>query len=68
MDLTLELKSQIDAKSYDALLSRWRDAPVGDQMFQGESGEYWANRMSELRAQEGGNERHAASSKSIGWD
>lgn len=68
MDMTQELKAQIDAKSYEQLLSRWRNAPVGDPMFQGESGKYWAERMSELRSEPGGNSRHVAASKSIGWD
>lgn len=68
MDLTPELKAQIDAKSYEQLLSRWRNAPIGDPMFQGESGEYWGKRTSELRSQPGGDARRVAASKSIGWD
>ena len=68
MDLTAELKDNIDAKSYEVLLSRWRTAPVGASMFQGESGVYWGKRMAELRSQPGGDERHVAASKSIGWD
>lgn len=68
MDLTPELKAQIDATSYEALLSRWRNGPLGDEMFQGESGKYWAKRMAELRSAPGGNDRHVAASKSIGWD
>jgi len=67
MKLTEELKRQIDAKSYEQLLSRWRNAPVGDAMFQDESGEYWGKRMGELRSQTGGDVRHTAASKSIGW-
>ena len=68
MDLTPELKAQIDEKSYESLLSHWRHAPIGDQIFQGESGEYWGKRMQELRSQPGGDDRHIAASKSIGWD
>jgi len=67
VDLTPELKAQIDAKSYEALLSRWRNAPIGDKIFQGESGEYWGKRMSEVRSQVG-NDQYVAASKSIGWD
>ena len=67
MKLTEELKKQIDAKSYEQLLSRWRNGPIGDPMFQDESGEYWGKRMSELRSQPGGDQRHTAASKSIGW-
>jgi len=68
MKLTPKLKAQIDAKSYEQLLSRWRFAPVGDPMFQGESGDYWADRMSKMRAEPGGDTRHIVASKSIGWN
>lgn len=68
MKLTDELKKQIDAKSYEQLLSRWRHGQIGDTMFQGESGEYWAARMKELRSAPGGDSMHTAASKSIGWD
>ena len=67
MKLTEELKRQIDAKSYEQLLSRWRNAPIGDAMFRDESGEYWGKRMSELRSKPGGDVMHTAASKSIGW-
>ena len=49
MELTPELKAEIDAKSHYELLDGWRFSPVGDKMFQGESGEYWGKRMAELR-------------------
>lgn len=68
MKLTAELKAKIDDKLYEELLSEWRFAPLGAEPFQGESGDYWANRMSELRSEPGGNERHVAASKKIGWD
>lgn len=67
MDLTDKLKAEIDAKSYQDLLRRWRFAPVGDLMFQGESGRYWSDRMKELRAEPGGNSVHVGASKTIGW-
>lgn len=67
MNLTDDNKRHIDSLSLNALLSRWRFAPVGDPWFQGETGDYWGKRMSELRAQPGGNEAHVAASKSIGW-
>jgi len=67
MDLTPERKKIIDAMEYRELLSRWRFAPSGDVWFQGETGEYWGKRMAELRSQPGGNKRHVAASKSIGW-
>ena len=68
MDLTPELKKQIDSRSYESLLQEWRFAPSGKPIFQGESGKYFGDRMAELRAQPGGNERHVSASKSIGWE
>lgn len=68
MKLTPERKAQIDNYSYEYLLSTWRFAPCGDPWFQGETGEYWGERMKELRCQPGGQERHVAASKRIGWD
>lgn len=49
MELTEENKKEIYSKSYSELLSRWRFAPLGDRWFQGETGDYWAKRMKELR-------------------
>lgn len=58
-------KAWIDSASYTTLLERWRNAPSGDRMFQGETGEYYAKVMRERRqANPGG---HVAASKSIGW-
>ena len=68
MDLTPEVKASIDAMSYEQLLGRWRNAPVGDKMFQGESGEYWGQRMKELRSRPGGQEKHVTASKFIGQE
>ena len=61
-------KEWIDNASYEQLLYRWRFAPIGDPIFQGETGEYYSKRMSELRAQDGGDAEHVRASKSIGWD
>ena len=49
MDLTLENKAYIDGLNYYGLLRKWRFAPVGDPWFQGETGEYWAKRLGQLR-------------------
>ena len=62
-----EVKAQINAMSYEALLRKVRFAPIGDPLFQGESGEHIMRRMAALRAQPGGQERHVAASKRIGW-
>lgn len=65
MKLTTERKAYIDSLTYETLLSRWRLVPVGDQWFTDETGQYWGERMSELRAQN--NAAHVAASKNIGW-
>ena len=65
MNLTTENKAYIDKLSYQALLSSWRFAPVGDKWFQGETGDYWGKRMRELREQ---GADHVGASKSIGWE
>jgi hypothetical protein len=65
MDLTEENKAYIDSLSHRDLLARWRYAPVGDEWFQGETGEYWGKRMAELKAQDPA--QAVADSKSIGW-
>lgn len=66
MDLTPEVKSRIDSMSYTELLSKWRFAPVGDPLFQGESGEYFASRLGAMRHEDEGG--HVAASKAIGWE
>lgn len=67
MNLTPELKARIDALPYEELLRRWRMEPAGSDMFQGESGTYWRDRMAEVRNAPGGDARHTAASKDIGW-
>lgn len=66
--LTPQMKEGIDKKSYTELLYDWRFAPVGDELFQGETGEYYMARMKELRALPGGTEAHVTASKQIGWE
>jgi hypothetical protein len=65
MNLTEKNKKHIDSMSYAALLSGWRFAPVGDTWFQGETGDYWAQRMKELRDQ---GVDHVGASKELGWE
>ena len=64
MDLTPENKKIIDNMSYRSLLSKWRFAPSGDPWFQGETGQYWSERMNELRS---AGADHVGASKSLGW-
>jgi hypothetical protein len=67
MNLTHENKAFIDSLSYRSLLYNWRFSPMGEPMFQGETGEYYSKRMRELRNQPGGDELHISTSKSLGW-
>lgn len=64
--MTDEQRAWIDGASYEALLARWRFAPVGDPMFQGETGDYFAKVMGERR--EIDPSAHVSASKAIGWD
>lgn len=64
MELTKENKEHIDSLSVEGLLRRWRNAPVGDDWFQGETGKYWGERMAELRSQD--NAAYVRASKNIG--
>lgn len=57
-------KDWIDNATYEQLLAHWRFAPVGDRMFQDETGKYYVKVMEEKR-------RHvnaAAASKRVGWE
>lgn len=66
MTLTPENKARIDEMSYATLLSHWRHGASGDPWFEGETGEYWGLRLSELRDQDPA--AAVAASKAVGWD
>ena len=66
MDLTDKVKAKIDAMSYEDMLRDWRHAPLGAELFQGESGEYFTIAMAEKRKEVSGGD-HVAASKRIGW-
>ena len=65
MNLTQVVKDQIDNTPYFQLLNEWLNAPVGEPILQGDSGEYWRTRMQMLRHEPGGHERHIAASKAL---
>ena len=65
MDLTPEIKQKIDNMGICDLLSKWRFAPLGDPIFQGETCEYWSKRMNELREQDPA--LYTRASKELGW-
>lgn len=64
--MTKEEKDWIDNASYIQLLGKWRNAPVGDAMFAGDTGDYFAKVMQE-RKKDIGPAGHTAASKYIGW-
>jgi len=66
MTLTKELKETIDSWNYEELLRKWRNCPIGDLLFQGESGDYISKRMGELKNRTP-HEEQVAASKRIGW-
>ena len=63
MQLTEEVKKQIDKMDYIDMLRRWRFAPCGDVMLQGESGGYYSIVMGEKKK----TVDHVKASKEIGW-
>lgn len=64
--MTDEEKKWIDDASYIELLRRWRTAPSGDPMFQGDTGAYYQKIMLK-RKREIGQAGHVQASKEIGW-
>lgn len=61
-----DTKQWIDNATYKDLLERWRFTPLGDPLFQGETGSYFRKVMAEKK-QQVGQAGHVAASKSIGW-
>ena len=70
MPITEEQKAEIDAMSYEDMLRLVRFAPTGHPLCRNDTGtgDYLFARMRELREQPGGDVRHIAASKRIGWD
>jgi len=60
--MTPEIKRRIDAMTREEMARLWRFAPLGDPMFQDDTGDYFRQRFREL----GG--FSPAISKAIGWD
>lgn len=69
MTLTSQRKAEIDGMSLKEMLSLWRFAPAGNEMFQGESGEYFSKVMNEKRNASAINTpgEWTRISKEIGW-
>lgn len=68
MELTPEVKREIDGMSHYQILGAIRFLPVGDPLMAGESGNYLFLRMVKLRNEPGGAARHVAYSKELGWE
>ena len=67
MKLTRNLKQKIRAMDYMSMLYAWRfTRSVDDNIFQGESGDYFAKWMDKKR-ETIGNKKHVQISKMIGW-
>jgi len=47
--LTPQTKQKIDSMSYAQLLYEWRFASLGNDMFQGETGAYFQEKMAERK-------------------
>lgn len=65
MILSPDAKKWIDNASLHELLKRWRFAPTGDPLFQGETGEYY--KMVMFRKRDEDVDEFARISKRIGW-
>ena len=65
--MTNKQKKWIDSASYQQLLRRWRFAPVGDPLFQGDTGKYFSDKLATRKAEVGQSE-HVGASKAIGWE
>jgi hypothetical protein len=59
-------KEWIDEATYKELLTRWRNASVGDTIFQDDTGTYYAKVMAQKKALIPP-EQAIAVSKQIGW-
>jgi hypothetical protein len=66
MNLNNKLKAEINNMQYSEMLHKWRFAPAGDKLFQGESGDYFSKNMSEKRNKLSEDEKINIS-KCIGW-
>jgi hypothetical protein len=65
--MTDKQKKWIDDASYHALLSKWRNAPIGDSMFSGDVGKYYSKIMTQKKIAVGHDEA-VATSKRVGHD
>jgi hypothetical protein len=60
------LKEWIDNASYEQLFYKWRFAPIGDPLFQGETGDYFTHQLT-LKREPLTLEERVAISKRLSW-
>lgn len=60
-----ETKAWIDNADYQTLLAKWRFAPAGSPLFQGETGEYYKKIMVEKR--DALPDHGVSASKAVDW-
>jgi hypothetical protein len=60
------LKQKIDAMDYHSMLQLWRTSPLGNPLFEGDVGIYYAEVMKK-KHNEIGQDEHVRISKIIGW-
>lgn len=65
MELTAKRKWYIDTLTHYELLRKVRFAPAGDEWMQGETGDYWLQRLAEKKAEDPA--QAVADSKRLGW-
>jgi len=63
--MTPEQKKWIDESDVETLLRKWRFAPSGDPLLQGECGEYYKQKMMALQSADP--VAWTRASKNIGW-
>lgn len=65
-EIDAKIKAQIDGMSYEQMLRRWRFAPSGDTIFQGDVGDYFAEVM-KAKKNKLPHDEQVRISKNIGW-
>jgi len=68
MKLTDALRNEIDSMSYEELLRKWRVYEIGDPLFEGDSGDYYSQRMRTMRKTTITVDDHVDISKKLGLD
>ncbi len=64
--MTEETKKMIDEMSFETMMRKWRRLPIGDPLFQNDTGKYFSRIMAEKRKKIGV-AAYVATSKRVGW-